>query len=73
MTSQPDIHALALTIRNAGCSQTRIPTFDDEAGEMRYFAEAVDEETGEKWQVYGDDEYATLVELAEQVGIELMD
>ena len=30
------------------------PTLDDEAGEMLYYAGAVDEETGETWQVYGD-------------------
>lgn len=69
---QLDIRALALTIRNAGCRIFRTPTFDDEAGELWYFAEAVREETGEIWQVYGDDEHGTLVELAEQVGIELM-
>ena len=62
-----------MAARIAGVRLSRTPTFDDEAGEMRYFAEAIDEETGEKWQVYGDDEYATLVELAEQVRIELMD
>ena len=32
----------------------RTPTFDDEAGETRYFAEAVDVETGETRQLYGD-------------------
>ena len=30
-------------------------TFDDEAGETRYFAEAVDEDTGKMCPVNGDD------------------
>ncbi len=62
-----------MAARIAGVRLSRTPTFDDEAGEMRYFAEAVREETGETWQVYGDDEYGTLAELAEQVGFESID
>ncbi len=47
MASQLDIHALADKIHSKCFRLFRTPTFDDEAGEMRYFAEAVREGTGE--------------------------
>ena len=73
MPSQAVINAVAETIRSAGFRLFRSPTRGDQAGKMRYRAKAVDVKTGEQWSVSADSEYAALVDLAEQVGIELVD
>ena len=62
-----DTKARIETIGDAG--------FDVQVGtaDAPHAVEAVDRETGETFVVRGDDLYRTVVELAQQVGVELED
>ena len=64
--------ALLATIRGAGY-HVGTATFLRSDGRFAYHADATDAMTGERWTVQGPTEYAALVELAAQIGIELKD
>ncbi len=68
---------LALTIENviqdAGFNVGTTTLVNPRTGETRHVVNAVDAKTRESWTVQAASRYEAVVDLAEQVGIELMD
>ncbi len=70
--STPVTRAILKTIKGVGFHLGECKTFHED-GAMRYVVNAVDSKTGESFTVTAADEYAAVVELAQQVGIDLED
>ncbi len=73
MTTPIVTNALIDTIKGAGFHIGFAQLFDLATRRPVWHVDATDTESGERWIVHADTLYEAAVELAEKVGIELMD